>query len=400
MVKKLKLLFISECVTLAHIARPFALASSLDLSRYDITLAWNRTYPSLFPSLPFKERIIKSMNSSEFTKKLKQGSILYDSKTLENYIQEDELLLNEVKPDLVIGDFRLSLAISARAAKIPWANLANAYWSSGAKPKFIVPDLSLVNFFGEKVAQKIFSLVQPAAFSIHALPLYRLMKKYGIQPPSLNIADMYIQGDYTLFCDSPFLIPANLNANQRFIGPVLWHPPVSKPRWWSEALKQKPLIYVTLGSSGNADFLPSIIHALQDLPVSVLVATANDKPIPNVKDNVYQSSYLPGLEAAAASDLVICNGGSPTTQQALSSGVPVLGIPSNLDQYLNMFFVEKSGVGQYLRAGLLNSTTLKKTVENMLLDQELKNKALKMKELFSRTDATSNFKQFLENHFK
>jgi hypothetical protein len=72
----------------------------------------------------------------------------------------------------------------------------------------------------------------------------------------------------------------------------------------------------------------------------VLVSTAGAEPLAN-HDSVFCSAYLPGNQAAARADLVVCNGGSPTTFQALSEGVPVLGIPGNLDQFLNMHYLER-----------------------------------------------------------
>jgi UDP:flavonoid glycosyltransferase YjiC (YdhE family) len=48
--------------------------------------------------------------------------------------------------------------------------------------------------------------------------------------------------------------------------------------------------------------------------------------------------------------MVVCNGGSPTVYQAFAAGIPVLGIPSNLDQYLMMDYVQRYGAGNWLRA--------------------------------------------------
>lgn len=47
--------------------------------------------------------------------------------------------------------------------------------------------------------------------------------------------------------------------------------------------------------------------------------------------------------------MVVCNGGSPTSYQALAKGVPVLGLPGNLDQFLNMYYLEKNRLGLSLR---------------------------------------------------
>jgi hypothetical protein len=57
-----------------------------------------------------------------------------------------------------------------------------------------------------------------------------------------------------------------------------------------------------------------------------------------------------GTITSARSGLVICNGGSLTTNQALALGVPVLGLVTNLDQHLNMQGVCGTGPGAVLRA--------------------------------------------------
>ncbi len=67
------------------------------------------------------------------------------------------------------------------------------------------------------------------------------------------------------------------------------------------------------------------------------------------------ADYLPGEAAAARSAVVVCNGGSLTTQQALVAGVPVIGVAGNLDQHLNMEAVERAGAGVLLRTERLKS---------------------------------------------
>src|SRR5207247_2269556 len=137
-------------------------------------------------------------------------------------------------------------------------------------------------------------------------------------------------GDYTLLADLPSLVPgAALPANHRYLGPILWSPPVALPPWWHTVDDHKPVIYVTLGSSGQVELLPIVVETLGELPVTALVATAGRMELTAVPDNVRVASYLPGSAAAERSALVLCNGGSPTSYQALAAGVPVLGIASN-----------------------------------------------------------------------
>ena len=77
---------------------------------------------------------------------------------------------------------------------------------------------------------------------------------------------------------------------------------------------------------------------------------------------------LPGTAAAARADLVVCNGGSPTSYQALVQGTPVLGIPGNLDQYLNMHYLEKAGLGRCLRGTQLSAGTVADAAHRLLHD--------------------------------
>ena len=51
------------------------------------------------------------------------------SSSLDRYVEEDLRLIDSFRPDVVVGDFRVSLAISARKARIPYVNVTNAYWS-------------------------------------------------------------------------------------------------------------------------------------------------------------------------------------------------------------------------------------------------------------------------------
>jgi UDP:flavonoid glycosyltransferase YjiC (YdhE family) len=85
----------------------------------------------------------------------------------------------------------------------------------------------------------------------------------------------------------------------RYIGPVLWSPQVPLPAWWDTIPTDRPIIYMTLGSSGDMATLPTIVAALAALPVTVLVATAGRRTLEALPPNVFVADYLPGLAASA-----------------------------------------------------------------------------------------------------
>lgn len=157
--------------------------------------------------------------------------------------------------------------------------------------------------------------------ALYCLPLNWLRRKHGLSSLGWDLCRIFTDGDYTLYADVPELVPTyNLPANHRYLGPVLWSPDVKPPTWWHSLPTDRPIIYATLGSSGGKNLLQVVLNALADLPVTVIAATAGRNHLKNVPANAFVADYLPGEAAAARSAVVLCNGGSPTTQQALAAG--------------------------------------------------------------------------------
>ena len=309
------------------------------------------------------------MDSGHFLAALAQGRPLYDEATLARYVRDDLALLDEVKPDLVIGDFRLSLSISARLRRTPYLSISNCYWSPYWRPpRYVVPNIrALTGALPLPVADALFRLARPIAFSLHCRPLNRVRRSHGLPSLGSDLRRIYTDADHVLYADVPELFPGvELPAHHQFIGPILWSPPVSLPDWWDTVPRDRPIVYLTLGSSGQAELLPAIVRSLSALDVSVIAATAGGKLPDAIPSNTYMAQYLPGAQAASRARLVICNGGSPTSQQALAAGVPVIGIASNLDQFLNMDAIVRAGAGDLIRADRFSGPDLTAIVTRIL----------------------------------
>ena len=96
--------------------------------------------------------------------------------------------------------------------------------------------------------------------------------------------------------------------------------------------------------------LPLLLEALKRLDWTVMIATAGRGLAPSDGGRLFAAKYLPGAAACARADVIISNGGSLTTTQALTAGKPVLGICSNVDQFLEMQAVQAAGAGLMLRS--------------------------------------------------
>jgi UDP:flavonoid glycosyltransferase YjiC (YdhE family) len=396
-VRRKRILFVAEGVSLAHVTRPLVLARSLDTNLFEIHFACTSGYESILKNLAARFWPITSIGSDRFLKSLSAGSPLYDRATLHSYVKEDLQLLTNINPDLVIGDFRLSLSVSASQCGVPYAAITNAYWSDFSVMKhYPVPELPITRILGVAFAGAIFHRIQPWVFAYHARPLNEVRRNYGMAPLQ-NLLKTYTNGDHILYADIPELFPTvTLPENHHYIGPIFWAPEIDLPDWWSELDAQKPIVYVNMGSSGPVHLLPILLRALAGMPLTVAVATAGRWTTSALPANVWSTDFLPGDQVVNRAKLVICNGGSPTVYQALRGGIPVLGIASNMDQHLMMEAVAREGAGILERSDSARVDSLQVAVATLLEDESYRRGARKLQAEMAEHCAEKRFAAFID----
>jgi UDP:flavonoid glycosyltransferase YjiC (YdhE family) len=401
-----RVLFVAEAATLAHVIRPLVLAKSLEGTGYEVHFACaendlTQGKEFIFRDTGFTRWKIHSEPSAKFLRATAAGTRVFDFGTLEKYADDDIRLFEQVQPDLVVGDMRWSLTSSAPAFGVPHVTIQNAYWSPhSVLQRFPLPEYDsvrlMVKWFGIGFASALSNWTRPLAFKYHLRPINQLRRKYGLKPFDELLAALN-HGDYTVYADIPELVPVRrLAANQLYLGPIAWTPPVPLPAWWEDLPGDRPLVYVTLGSSGQTDVLPKILAALEKLPVTVMLATAGMLAPASYPANVFVADYLPGDKAAERSSLVIGNGGSGLIYQAIGAGVPLLGIPSNLDQLLAMAHVENSGCGIQLRSGSAGAADVIGAIEKLLGEESYRAAAQRMRQSLERWHAPSRFADFVK----
>ena len=392
-----KVLLVSESVTLAQIVRLVELGRALDPARYEVVFASGRFPDIVFDGIPWRQVPIWTLSDKQVTRALASGRRLHSKRTLARYVREELELLEREKPDLVVGDFRLSLTISAPVSGVPFASFINAYWSPYARrDAFPLPDHPIVRLLGEDMAAKYFPRALPAVFRHFAAPVNALRRRYGLAPVG-GLLEALTHGDWTLYPDVAELTPTeNLPASHRYLGPVIWSPRMPLPSWWDDLDPSKPTVYVTLGSSGKIALLPRVVEALSGQGVNVLLATAGRVQRDDWPAGFFVADYLPGDVAAARSDLVLCNGGSATVYQALNEGVPVLGLPWNLDHYLTMSAVLHAGAGAQVRAGSATAAGIADATGALLRDPAAAAAAQRVRAAFAARPAAPRFRALVE----
>jgi len=370
-----RVLFVCEAATLAHVARSVVLASSLDPARYDVTFAVAHWFDHIVPMQGIERRSLDSRSPADFAALLARGGVLFDESVLRRYVQQELVLLRDVQPQVVVGDMRPSLAISAVVSGVPLVTLTNAYWSPyAAGRRFPVPALrtspaSFLRVGCDRLLLPLrqwgFDRVLPSILKAQAAGQNSLRRAFGLSPFPDYLTG-FVFGDATAYLDHEelFSLPG-APASHHFVGPVSWEPSVERPGWWGEGTGRSNIAYLCLGSSGRGAFVPMIARSLRDLGYTVIVSTAGDTLPLKTGEGIFVAPFLSAADVLRRARVAVCNGGAPSVYQALHHGVPVLGVPFNMDQLLMMHFVEAAGVGACVRPDLLSPASLARALRNL-----------------------------------
>lgn len=370
-----KVLFFAEGATLAHVARPHVLAQALNPAEFEVAFVRPSGFGWLTQGAAYRVLDLACQSPAVFARRLELGLPLYDLATLMRYVEEDLALMDAERPDMVVGDFRLSLGVSARLREIPYATLCDAYWSPECASEPPLPVLPFTPFLPLRLSEFLFRRVVGMAFHLHARPIERLRARHGLPSLGHDLRRCYTDADLRLFANHPALFPEVKTGPQAgFIGPVAWSPE-DNPKLDDLDRREAP-IYVTMGSSGDIRVLAHLLPVLEETGLPILLATAG-RTLPSGLRlrNTEVHAFLPGDQVCRHARLVVCNGGSPTTNQALAHGVPVLGIAHNMDQFLNMRAIERFGAGLLVRADRVSASALRQAVQALLTTRSFKAQA-------------------------
>lgn len=134
-----------------------------------------------------------------------------------------------------------------------------------------------------------------------------------------------------------------------------------------ERLDGRPLVYGSLGtvSKDGDGVFRMLAEACEKLNVQ-LVITLGGK-LPGDRYNDFPGSpivvaYAPQLELLKRAAVTICHAGNNTVLESLASGVPVIAVPLNTDQYGVAARLQHSGAGERIE---LNKLSVKRFVESL-----------------------------------
>jgi UDP:flavonoid glycosyltransferase YjiC (YdhE family) len=395
---KPRVLFIGETAALSHVARPALLSAHLADCGYSVCFARDPRYNHLFQTPENVLQVdLNSMPNSTVLQRVRDNEPIFSEEILEEYIQVDIKLMREFQPDIVVGDSRFSLIASSQLAGVPFVTIIDAHWSPWVDTQFEPVDSPVSRIIGAPLSDMIFHFMHPIAFAMHTIPINAVLRKYRLPEIRPAIQAYFSCGDYAVYPNDPGLyrLRKPLPPEHAFIGPPQWSPQVPKPSWWDNLPADKPVVYVSLGSTGEPKLLDALFRVLGELPISVIAATAARESPSQLPGNIFLAEFIPGLEAARRSRFVVCNGGAMSGQQAVSAGVPYLGLISNLDQMLYSRAVRQAGACELMRESEVSEASLRPIVQALLTEERYRRAAQKIAARTALQDCCVAFEQFM-----
>jgi MGT family glycosyltransferase len=377
-----KILIMPDGNWLSHTSRPLEIAKVLREMGHDIIFASDGEYMKLSKDEGFPVLHITTIAPERVLASSRKGrGNWYGYDLIKKCVEEELSLFDQLKPDLVLTDFRLPLSTSCELANIPLAVILNASWTNYYSVKVKAPEhLGVTKIFGKRLTNLFVPWIKDFIITYDSRPFNKFRQENKLRPRK-NIWDVW-RGDLNLIVDIPEYGPTeNLPQNFHYIGPIVWEPEMESPDWLESLDSKRPTLYFTMGSTGHTRFFDQAIEIFGNTNYQGIMTTAGMADIHHIPDNFYVVDYAPGSKIMEKSDLVVCQGGNGTIYQAMSQGVPIIGIPTMHDQEWNLDRVESLGIGIHLSELKFKPHHLSEAVEKILSDKSFNNNAQQYKKI-------------------
>jgi UDP:flavonoid glycosyltransferase YjiC (YdhE family) len=179
------------------------------------------------------------------------------------------------------------------------------------------------------------------------------------------------------------------------VGPLYAHLDVPIPSRVEKFMTgEGPTIYVAMTSTPAA-MIRTAVAALSSLDARILVAGTVHDLQDLESTNVCVAGTLPSHLVMPRVDLAVTTAGQGSTQTAMASGCPLLGIPLHLEQDLNISLVERLGAARHVAPPDLDQ--LAATATAMLGDPTHLTAAERIQKLYAAVDGPAEAARIIAN---
>lgn len=296
--------------------------------------------------------------------------------------------IRDFNADAVVIGSNLTMLLSARIAGVPiFYARPYAYSSTYFSKKPVGGELVAPGWL--RAVARVFSY-KPASF-------VRVAREYGLRLPHRTV-DM-LSADVNLIC-SLFtqLRGDSLVKPDVGVGPIYYRAPGELPQIVHEP-RDRPLIYVGMGSSGSADILAQVLRQLSAAPVDVLVGGGvqlSDTHL--LGNNIHFAGTVPAHLLAGHIDASITHGGEGTVQTACLAGVPFAGIAMQAEQSWNIEECVRYGNALRFTKNDVRRGSMRDILDRLLSDEGMRAKARQLGEEMRTMDGAALAVEKIEDY--
>ncbi|MEO1373923.1 MAG: nucleotide disphospho-sugar-binding domain-containing protein [Cyanobacteria bacterium J06635_10] len=387
-----RILIIPSSIGLSHLTRLILIALELQNNGAEIAFAFKENNQILkhydFQFFPVSDAVITDFNSNVFA--------AFTPSLIEECVKDEIKVIETFKPDAIIGDFRLTAAISSQITQIPYISVVNGYMTDYFNPVDV-----MISKEEQPLKHKAASIASKAIQSAQKRNLATNFRTVAQKYQLKNLVYLYdfLTGDLNLIADLPeFCYLENLPQNFRYIGALIWEGfnhtvPNYLKKINTKINSSKQLIYATTGNTGKEKLIQLVIDAFgNDNSYEVILTTGafiHPDALPNIY-NIHVAKFLPGSQIIKQSQVVIHCGGNGTTYQDLSQGIPAVVIPFNNDQNINAWLIKKHKLGIPLSPSELTGNQLKLAVKKVVENIEIQKNLQHFQDLLAKTNAAKS----------
>jgi len=236
----------------------------------------------------------------------------------------------------------------------------------------------------------------------------QLRAKYGLPPIPGSVNAFTGQVPLHLIPSVPELDyqRQDLPACVRYVGPCVWNKQKNeKPPAWFEAVRtDQPWIHVTEGTMhAQAPFvLQAAARGLANLPMQVIMTTGKDRD-PSELDtgpsapNIRVERWVAHSDLLPRTDVLVTTGGASTILAGLTTGVPMVIVPTQWDKPDNAQRVVEAGAGLRLSPRRCSPNRLRASVERILAEPSYRRNAQRMAAVFAQYGGATKAAELLED---
>ncbi|MCP4650137.1 MAG: hypothetical protein GY853_08690 [PVC group bacterium] len=333
-------------------------------------------------------------------------------KIINNRLKQYETIIKKIKPDILIADTHMLAGLVGKKLDLPVVQIVR--YASHPETKGII---WWKTPYPECIAPKTAALFNP------------LLTKLNMS--QISKAEELLKGDLYIVPSIPEIEPIMDKKNLKYVGSLIFKREAEKNKdCLSFAERKRHLIYITIGGGaglvGSRNFFLTVIEALRNLDVNVIVSTAGKfivSELPDIPDNIKFFDWVPAQEIISKADLVIFHGGYGTMMETVSCGKPMIVVPFHSEQEGNGRRLEQLGCAVVLKLSKeefkkidckwtygeyafsvqnrydLNASELSVSVQKILIEEKYKKNAEVLKNKISQYAQAKEALSLIEDFF-